>query len=38
MYMYHRQLFDQVWDVKPHKGRERKMWGKSVVIHLRRYC
>ena len=24
-----RQLFDQVWEVKPHRGRQRKVWGKS---------
>ena len=27
---YPRQLFDQVWEVKPRRGRQRKMWGKSV--------
>ena len=27
---YPRQLFDQVWEVKPHRGRQRKMWGKRV--------
>ena len=25
-----RQLFDQVWEVKPRRGRQRKMWGKRV--------
>ena len=27
---YPRQLFDQVWEVKPRRGRHRKMWGKRV--------
>ena len=27
---YPRQLFDQVWEVKPPRGRQRKMWGKRV--------
>ena len=27
---YPRQLFDQVWEVKPRRGRQRKMWGKRV--------
>ena len=27
---YPRQLFDQVREVKPHRGRQRKMWGKRV--------
>ena len=26
----YRQLFDQVWEVKPCRGRQRKMWGKRV--------
>ena len=27
---YPSQLFDQVWEVKPCRGRQRKMWGKRV--------
>ena len=27
---YPRQLFDQVWEVRPCRGRQRKMWGKRV--------
>ena len=27
---YPRQLFDQVWEVRPRRGRQRKMWGKRV--------
>ena len=27
---YPRQLFDHVWEVKPRRGRQRKMWGKRV--------
>ena len=27
---YPRQLFDQVWEVKPRRGTQRKMWGKRV--------
>ena len=27
---YARQLLDQVWEVKPRRGRQRKMWGKRV--------
>ena len=27
---YPRQLFNQVWEVKPRRGRQRKMWGKRV--------
>ena len=27
---YPRQLFDQVWEVKPCRSRQRKMWGKRV--------
>ena len=43
---YPRQLFDQVWEVKPRRGRQRKMWGKRVddiifeacIIRLKRSC
>ena len=27
---YPRQLFHQVWEVKPRRGRQRKIWGKRV--------
>ena len=27
---YPRQLFDLVWEVRPRRGRQRKMWGKRV--------
>ena len=27
---YPRQLFDQVWEIKPRRGRQRKKWGKRV--------
>ena len=27
---YPRQCFDRAWEVKPHRGRQRKMWGKRV--------
>ena len=27
---YLRQLFDQVWEVRPRRGRQKKMWGKRV--------
>ena len=27
---YPRQLFAQVWEVKPRRVRQRKMWGKRV--------
>ena len=27
---YPRQLFDQVWEVRPRRGRQREMWGKRV--------
>ena len=30
IYRYPRQLLDQVWEVKPRRGRQRKMWGKRV--------
>ena len=27
---YAKQLFSQKWNVKPHRGRQWKMWGKVV--------
>ena len=30
MYYEMRQLFDQVWEVKPRRGRQRKMWDRRV--------
>ena len=36
---YPRQLFDQVWEVKPRRGRLRKVRGKRVddILYLRHY-
>ena len=31
---YTSHLFDQVWEVKPLRGRQRKVWGKRVVKAL----
>ena len=28
--MYPKQLFSQEWNVKPHRGRQRKTWGKVI--------
>ena len=27
---YGKQLFSQEWTVKPHRGRQRKTWGKTI--------
>ena len=27
---YPRQFFDQVWEAKPRRGRQRKVWGRRV--------
>ena len=31
---YTKQLFSQEWNVKPHRGRQRKTWGKVIFLSL----
>ena len=35
---YPRQLFAQVWEVKPRRGKQRRMWGKEYMRYSRGYC